>query len=135
MEFDIQNYFIELGKLLYAIAKTDGIVQFEERKKVNEIVRDNLIEICKRTDEFGTNLAFYSEFSFDTISDRNIKADKAYQSFIAFVENHKHHIPETLIKLTISAVEKVAEAHQGIIEDERAFIEKLNNDLQNIYHS
>lgn len=135
MEFDIQTYFVELGKLLYAIAKSDGRVQVEERKKLNEIVRNELVEICRRTDEFGTNLAFYSEFSFDTISDRNLSAEIAYNSFINFLNAHKDFIPEKLCKISISSVRKIAESSQGIVETEQKFIDRLESDIQKIYNS
>ncbi|MBL6963932.1 MAG: hypothetical protein ISR55_08915 [Bacteroidetes bacterium] len=132
MPFDYKQFYIELGKLLYAVAKADGKVQLEEVQDLHKLVRDVLLKTENKTDEFGTNSAFYTEFEFETMLDSKAEMNEAYKSFIKFVNINKEHITDDLKNICISSVEKIADAFEGIVPQEKAFIDKFKNDLDNL---
>ncbi|MFC2114666.1 hypothetical protein ACFLRI_04895, partial [Bacteroidota bacterium] len=116
----------------YAMAKADGKVQLEEVKDLHNLVRDVLIKIEKKTDEFGTNTAFYTEFEFETLVDNKADMAEAYKSFIKYISAHKAYITKEMIDLIIISVEKIAEAFEGIVVSEQILIDKLNEDFSKL---
>ena len=132
MSFTTREFYVELGKLLYAMAKADGKVQLEEVKALHNLVRDVLIKIEKTTDEFGTNTAFYTEFEFETLVDKKADMAAAYKSFISFITANKSHITKNMTDLCIESVEKIAEAFEGIVVSEQLLIDKLNADFKRL---
>ena len=76
----IRNYYKELGKLLYAVAKADGKINPHEVEELKRIIKSELVPAEKETDEFGTDTAFYIEFEFDIYEEMDIDADVAYDS-------------------------------------------------------
>jgi uncharacterized tellurite resistance protein B-like protein len=132
MTFDKKQYYIELGKLLYAIAKADGKVQMEEVHDLHKLVRNVLLKLESKTDEFGTNNAFYTEFEFETMLDKKADMQEAYASFFKFMSENKKHITTPMKNLCISSVEKIADSFDGIVTAEKSFIDKLKMDLDHI---
>lgn len=85
----IYKYFYsEVGKLLYAIAKSDGVIAIEEIKKIHQLVIKDLVPLESSTDEFGTDSAFYVEMEFDYLNEKMYDPDMAFNSFIDYVEEH-----------------------------------------------
>jgi uncharacterized tellurite resistance protein B-like protein len=50
----IKQYYIELGKLLFAIAKSDGKVQQKEVIGFKQLITSELLKLEKGQDAFGT---------------------------------------------------------------------------------
>lgn len=85
----IYKYFYsEVGKLLYAIAKSDGVIAMEEIKKIHQLVIKDLVPLESSTDEFGTDSAFYVEMEFDYLNEKMYDPDVAFSSFVDYVEKH-----------------------------------------------
>lgn len=132
MTFDYKQFYIELGKLLYAVAKADGNVQLEEVHDLHKVVRDVLLKTEDRTDEFGTNNAFYTEFEFETMLDSKAEMNEAYDSFIKFAKKNRDYITDHMKNICVTSVEKIADAFDGIVAEEQAFIDKFKKDLEDI---
>ena len=60
----LKHYYIELGKLLFAIAKSDAKVQEKEILGFKKLILSELLKLEDSTDQFGTDNAFFSEFEF-----------------------------------------------------------------------
>lgn len=58
-------FYAQLGKLLYAAANTDGVISHKEKEALEQIVRKELLPEEAQKDEFGTNIAYYTDFEFD----------------------------------------------------------------------
>lgn len=127
---DYNTFYIEFGRLLYAIAKSDGFVQKEEWEKVIRIVREELTPLDDSEDEFGTDNAFYAEFEFERLVDRQSSVKDAFLSFIMFTKENLDAMPQELRKTVIRSVEKVAISHGGIDETEGALIKRLKSALE-----
>jgi hypothetical protein len=124
-----KKFYKQLGKLLYAVAKADGKIQEPEVKAIHEIVTTDLAPLENSVDPFGTDAAFYAEFEFELLRDREVKKDKAYQAFLDYLKENDKHIKPHLRNLAITAVEKVAEAYQGTEKAEADLIADLKKHL------
>lgn len=127
---EISTFYVELGRLFYAIAKSDGVIQQEEWEKVKRIVSEELGPLEESEDEFGMDNAFFTEFEFERLVERQSSVKDAFFSFIAFAKQNLPSIPISYRKLIIKAVEKVAIAHGGIDETEQALITRLKHALE-----
>ena len=129
---DYKQFYIELGRLLYAIAKSDGTVQDEEMKEFYQIVKKELLPLEDSTDEFGTDRAFYTEFEFEAMLDRGASVNEAYLSFVKFLKANSKDVNDQVKQICLNAVYKIAEAYAGIERSEQFFIDRLKDELDKL---
>ena len=60
-----KNFYSELGKLLYAVAKADGKISKSEAEAIHKAVKEELVPQETHTDEFGTDAAHFTEIEFE----------------------------------------------------------------------
>ena len=88
------KFYIQFGKLLYAIAKSDGKVQEEEIDEFYRIVKRELQTI---QDKSGANQdnSIFSEFEFEQLVFADADKEKTFETFLDFIrENHDDITPE-----------------------------------------
>ena len=124
-----REFYKELGNLLYAVAKADGTVNAKELEKLKSIVRTEIGEYEGSSDEFGTDLAFFTEFEFVFDEDRAESSMDAYNSFISFVKANEERIDIRLRMLAINLAIKIANAFRGKNKDEKDILKNLREDL------
>lgn len=129
---DYKQFYIELGRLLYAIAKSDGEVQDEEISEFYKLVKEELLPLEDSTDEFGTDRAFYTEFEFEALFDREATVNETFISFIKYMKANKPEITPKIKEVCLSAVNRIAEAYAGIEESEKFFIDRLKHELDEL---
>ena len=127
-----KKIYIEIGKLLYAVAKADGNIQSEEKLALKEIVQQELAPLEASIDAFGSDQAFYAEFEFETLEANDVSYEDALKSFINFAHTHPNLFNDQIIKLTFDAVKKIANAYQGTDKIELEVIALLNKEFKNI---
>ena len=127
-----KEFYSELGKLLYAVADIDGVITQKEKKKLEDIVRKELVPGEEHQDEFGTNSAYYSEIEFDFLDEGIVDAESAFESFIDFVEEHHTAFDETMSEVCLHVVKELAAAYRGTNKKEKALLEKLKMKLEEI---
>lgn len=124
-----KDFYIHLGKLLYAVAKADGSVQDEE---LNSIYRLVVTEI-KDDEIFGKNGnidSYYTEFEFEELMDHNADVNDSLNSFLVFFrENHKEFTP-LMLEITLNAAQRIAESYEGIIPEEQKILDLINDELK-----
>ena len=126
----IRNYYKELGKLLYAVAKADGKINPHEAEELKRIIKSELVPSEKETDEFGSDTAFYIEFEFDIYEEMDIDADVAYDSFISFVKEHNNYVTLEMREKAYYLATNVCDAFKGKNKAEKNLITRLKKDLQ-----
>ena len=124
-----KNFYSELGKLLYAVADVDKVITPEEKKALQNLVTNELAPIEKRKDEFGTDLAFYTEAEFDFLDEQIADVPSAFESFISFVEEHRTGIHPDMKKVLMRLVTEIANAYHGTNREEERLIMDLKNRL------
>jgi len=125
---DYKEFYTELGKLLYAVAKADGEVQDEELHKIYQMVVDDLSDdlLFNRGEEVD---AYYTEFEFEALIDQNVDIHAAVQSFNEYYERNQDFFNEKMKQTTLKAMIAVADAFEGIIPEEQALIDEITKKL------
>ncbi|MGB0805182.1 MAG: hypothetical protein ACPGRC_00740 [Salibacteraceae bacterium] len=124
-----KNFYAEVGKLLYALAKADGSITTEEIKAIHKMVLKDLVPLESSTDEFGTDSAFYVEMEFDYLNEKLYDEDVAFNSFIDYVEDHYSAFDDQLKQAVYNVANTLTNSfHETNIKD-HYMIEKLKTVL------
>lgn len=126
------EFYAELGKLLYAVADIDGVITQKEKEELQMIVHKELVPVEKHVDNFGTDTAFYTEMEFDYLDEQVSDAETAFESFTNFVEEHHTAFNKNLKNACIHLVTELANAYNGTNKKEKALIDKLKKKLESI---
>ncbi|MCX6312945.1 MAG: hypothetical protein NT084_15095 [Bacteroidetes bacterium] len=128
-----QEFYSELGKLLYAVADFDGTITKKEKRTLYEIVRKKLVPSEKHKDEFGTDVAYYVGMEFDYCDEENSDPEIAFSSFIDFVEEHHTAFDAKLKKVCLLAPLELAKANHKTNKVKKLLIRRLKNEIDKIY--
>lgn len=127
---DYKEFYSELGKLLYAIADADQMISKQEKRRLLDIVKNELAPKESRSDEFETNDAFYAEFEFEYLDEQVIDSVTAFESFINFIEDHYTAFDSDLKKLCQRLPEEIAASYRGTSQKEQKLITELNKKMK-----
>jgi hypothetical protein len=127
-----RNFYSELGKLFYSVAKSSGTVEKEELKKLHDMVHHELVPKEASTDEFGTDSAYYAEIEFDILNTSDADPRLAFDSFISYVEEHHTAFDDRLRSLTIRLSEELAGIESGVSAHEGKMLKELKDKLAKI---
>lgn len=120
-----QDFYSELGKLLYAIAKADGRVGEKEYDSLKTIVKEELLALEDSRDQYGTDNAYYTEMEFEFLEETFGDPNTAFNSFLDFLDTHRAAFSPELKLLTSRISERIAKSEYGINQKERKYLEKL----------
>ncbi|MDZ7847201.1 MAG: hypothetical protein U5L96_10740 [Owenweeksia sp.] len=124
-----QEYYSELGKLLYAIAMADGRIQDKESLQLHQVVKDELTALEDSKDEFNTDAAYITEFEFDVLQEQALSMNDAYQSFVDYIQANPE-IPPRFKRLAYRAACKVADSFHNTNKQESEMLGKLKELLR-----
>ena len=127
-----KQLYSELGKLLYAVADVDGTISQKEKQTLQELVKKELVPAEQHTDEFGTDVAYYTEFQFDFSDESITDTQSAFESFIDFIEDHKNDLDENMIWVIHRVAAKLAESYYHTNRKEKKLLDILNGKLDKI---
>lgn len=116
-----ERFYQAFGELLYVVAMEDGLLQKEEVNMLEEILKDH-------------PMAKEIKWSFNYEKNRKNSVEMLYKKVI---EVYKDNGPDEEYDFIIYALEKIAEASDGIDRDEnevitdfpRKLIEKFKKDI------
>lgn len=123
-------FYKELGRLLYAIASADGKVSTAEIRTLKWVVKDLLVPVEAGRDHHGTDQAFITEFEFDVLHDRGATSEEAFDSFVAYMAGHKHHLPEEKREMILTCADSVAHSMHGVGSHELPLLIELRKQLR-----
>jgi hypothetical protein len=129
---EYKDFYAELGKLLYAVADTDGVITQKEKKALQDIVKNELVPAERHMDAVGTDAAYYTEIEFDFLDEEIADAETAFNSFIDFVEEHHTAFDERMKKISLHVVKELANAYHGTNKKEKKLINELRKKLNRI---
>lgn len=131
-ELNYKQFYKELGHLLYAIAYSDGKIRKKEVEAIREFVLKQLAPFEPSSDSSGMNQAFYTQFEFEDIADKNEDATIVFSSFMGYLKKNASYINEHLKSSMIQAVEKVAQAYKKTNKQEQEMIDKLKEEIASL---
>ena len=127
-----KKFYVELGKMLYAVANADGRVQPQEISALHESIENQFVAAEAESDEFGVNDAYYAEFEFETLKERNASVEQSFRSFIDYLRKNRKAIDGNMKKACISAAEAIARTHPESDSMEAKYLERLKEELEKI---
>ena len=120
-----REFYKELGKLVYALAKADGEIQVKESDKLIEILRGTEI-YCEQGEIIPLQMEkYYTEFEFMLYKEKKIAVKDAFSSFINFINNNFTHIDDKMKKITLALAKKILKSHKGINRLEQKMLDEL----------
>ena len=127
------EFYIQIGRLIYAIAKSDGKVHKEEVERFKTILNKELLHLHTSEDAYGTNHAYYAEFEIERLIEKQTDKNEAFTSFILFMEQHRDYFDEKIRNLCYETARRIAIAHRGIEPEESKMLIELNNKLNDLH--
>jgi uncharacterized tellurite resistance protein B-like protein len=120
-----KDFYITYGKLLYALAKSDGYIQDIERARIMNLIQEKMALIEKQNDFSGTDLAYYTEFAFEAAEDFELTLEDALLEFNAHFKLHHVHFSEEQKRILTEVLEEVATIYGKVTKREVEIIEKF----------
>ena len=120
----IENVYYALGEMAYAIAKADGAVQKEERKKVHEIVAEEMRKSNINID--------YAETIFQILDKDDNDAESSYEWAMQEFDENKTHLTPALVDQFIVIVDRIAEAFDLPSDREDALVARFKMDIKKL---
>lgn len=118
----IQNLHTAIGELAFAVARADGTIQNEERKKFHDIVAAELR--CKHYD-FDI-----SEIIFKILDkDKFIDTKTSYEWAMKEIRLNSHYLSPEMKQTFIMVMEKIAKAYAPVTINEMDLIEKFKLEI------
>lgn len=120
-----EKIYYALGELAYVVAMSDGEVQNSEIYKLHEIV---VGELKKKNAGFE-----YSDVIFNVLSSSGRQnSDLAYNSALKELKEASAYLTPEIKEHIMCVLKKVAESYDGIVQEERDVIFKVEKDLEKI---
>lgn len=121
------HFYTRLGVLLYAIAKADGSISKKEMEEIKQLIAERLLHKETRTDAYGSNIAWNTEFAFEIAEESGMNAQKAFKSFIDYAKDKWNQLTDEDIYLCLTLCNKVADAHYHINRQENRMLSTLRS--------
>lgn len=128
---NIKQYYKELGKMVYAVAIADGVVQQEEREKLHQFVLKALANNEHTYDSSGMNQAFYVDFEFEESEKNKMNLNGSIASFSKFIQENYEPKDKQLIERSVKLLEVVANAYSK--NKEKNIIEAFKNHIKSLF--
>jgi uncharacterized tellurite resistance protein B-like protein len=130
---DIRQFYIAMGKLLYAVADADSVITRQERDELYHLISTRLTHRECHTDEFGTNDAWYTVFEFEAAEDAGLTANEAFNEFSEFIQEHWAIMDDDLRNICMLLADRLAESYHHTNAREKDMIRGLRDLLYTIH--
>jgi hypothetical protein len=130
VQMNTKDFYVQLGKVVYAVAMADGEIQAEEKEVVIKMVKEELASIEDKTDGFGTDLAYYTLFSFEREEERENDPADAVASFFSYIERHHLHINDRTKEASIKLLRRVASSYGRTTTKEKQLLDNFERRLK-----
>jgi uncharacterized tellurite resistance protein B-like protein len=121
----LENLHYAIGELAYTIARADGEVQKEEKKKFLQIIRQELNK--------GEGHEKVGEIIFTLMDKReHFDPNSTYDMAMKTLRNNSHYLSPQLKANFIRLLEKVAEAYPPVTREENAILKRFKDDIRPI---
>ncbi len=127
---DYKEFYSELGKLLYAIIDSDGIVSKKEKERLKTIVKKQLVPLEHHVDAYGTNIAFYAEMEFEILEEEVPDVEHTFNSFMNFIDANQTEFDDTMKKVSLIVAKELSNVYLGTNKMERHLIDQVTKKLK-----
>ncbi|HLN53930.1 MAG TPA: TerB family tellurite resistance protein [Lentimicrobium sp.] len=120
---DTNILYTEIGRMAYAIAKSNGEVKEKEIEHVFNFIDEEI-------KSSGTTEVMYLGAEFNKLRKMNASARDAFGMFFSFLENHGNNIQQRIKNMCIRLAIHIAATDESVDETEIAIINKLRKKLE-----
>lgn len=124
---DIKQFYIAIGKLLYAVADADSVITRQEKKELYNLINSRLTQREYHTDQFGTNDAWYAAFEFEAAEEIGMTAGEAFTGFEEYIHQHWQNLDDDMKNICMQLADKIAESYHHTNRREKEMIRKLRD--------
>ena len=116
-----QSIYYALGILAYAVAKSDGEIQLEEREKLTQIIKR----------ELEHDLDFqYAEIIFQLLEQENANYENVYNWALEELKKGRHFLSPKIKSQLIGVLQDIAMAFGSVTIEESNIIDRFERDLK-----
>jgi len=127
----IISFYENLGKLFFAIAAADNVVEEVEFNVLKEIVKNKWTKVDPVDDDFHTDAAYQIETVFDWLNNESFSdSETCYKEFIEFKNDHPSLFTPTIKSLIIKTATKIAASVADLNKSELMLVAKLSIELK-----
>ncbi|WP_166383898.1 hypothetical protein [Polaribacter sp. 11A2H] len=127
----IISFYENLGKLFFAIAAADNIVEEVEFNVLKKIVKDKWTKIDPVDDDFHSDAAYQIETVFDWLNNESfLNSETCYNEFIDFKKEHPSLFTKEIKNLIIKTATKIAASVADLNKSELKLVAKLSLELE-----
>jgi len=119
-----KEFYIELGKLLYAIATVDGSISEKETKVLDQFIHQDLNH-KKYNALAGKEEILLTKASFYNCHKENATVNDLLQSYKTFLQKYGTRLETNLKMLGATLLQKIASTHKGMSLREKQIINEL----------
>ena len=130
---DVKQFYIAMGKLLYAIADADSVITQQEREELYRLISSRLTHRESHTDQFGTNDAWYTVFEFEAAEDAGLTANEAFNEFADFIHDNWRYMDSEFRDICMLLADRLAESYHHTNAREKEMIRRLRDLLYTVH--
>ena len=120
----LEGLYYALGEMAYAVAKSDGKVDKEEKERFQDIIENEV-----RFKDYNYEI---SEIIFKVLDKAKTTAESAYDSAIAMIRLNSHYLSPKLKDSFLKVMEKIAKAVPPVTNDEENILNRFRADIASI---
>lgn len=117
-----------LGKLFYSVSACDGHIHELETLQLKQLVKYKWMSL----EEFdGADAATHIETTFDWLVSQSANFEDCFVAFENYKKDHSEIFSKEICKLTLNTAYAIADAFEGINNEEMAMLKRLVKILKN----
>jgi uncharacterized tellurite resistance protein B-like protein len=121
----IQSLHYAIGELAYAVARSDGEVQKEERKKFQDMVSAEL-----RCENYGFD---FSSIIFQIMEKEKQSPELSFEWGMNEIRKNSHYLSPELKITFIKVMEKIAKAFPPVTDAESKLINRFKKEIEPLH--
>lgn len=127
----IISFYESLGKLFYAIAAADNVVEEIEFNVLKETVKNKWTKIDPIDDDFHSDAAYQIETVFDWLNTEGFSnSETCYNEFLEFKKEHPSLFTKNIKSLILKTAAKIAASVADLNKSELMLVAKLSIELK-----
>ena len=123
----IISFYENLGKLFYAIAAADNVVEEVEFNVLKEIVKNKWTKVDPVDDDYHSDAAYQIETVFDWLNNEGFSnSETCYNEFLEFKKEHPSLFTKKIKSLILETAAKIAASVADLNKSELMLVARLS---------
>jgi hypothetical protein len=121
-----EAFYQKLGYLFYSIAKADRKVSPSEMNTIQQIIREDWINLDESTDSYGSDTAYQIHIIFDFLIEKDFHSESAFAIFSRYFKEHLQLFTEDVIDRVFHSANRIADSLNGRNKSELQALTRLH---------